>query len=61
MPFPLDLAVAALKAELARCDGDLTLFESEPALRELMNAGLSPKDAEKVLDDAQELLGLRDD
>jgi hypothetical protein len=61
MPSPIDLAVAALKSELARCDGDLTLFESESALRELMNTGLSPNDAEKALEEAEELLGLWED
>ena len=52
------LAVTALESEIAQSNGDPALFERAQPLRELMNAGLSPTDAEKALEEAEEYLSL---
>lgn len=54
----VEKAVAALKAELERCAGDLTRFDPERPLRALMDAGYSPDEASEALDQAEEQLGL---
>jgi hypothetical protein len=51
-------AITALESEIAQSNGDPALFEREQPLRELMNAGLSPTNAEKALEEAEEYLRL---
>jgi hypothetical protein len=54
------MAVSALRAEMAMANGHTASFEREQPLRELMNAGLSPSDAEKALEEAEEYLDVWD-
>jgi hypothetical protein len=58
MSEKIEKALSVLKAELARVDGDLTLFDRQIPLQELIDAGYSPDEASSALEEAEQSVGM---
>jgi hypothetical protein len=50
-------ALEALRAELPRVNGDMTAFDPERPMRDLMDAGFTPDESSHALDKGEEELG----
>jgi hypothetical protein len=53
----IDQAIAALKAEIERCHGDLNSFDPERPFAELVKCGFTEQQASDALDRGEEILG----